>query len=166
MNKLHALLVRVLTSRWPSTKVLVGLAASYVTLSVAWAATQLHWTADENTAVAGFAFATLALAGFTVEHLRRETPSRWVGVIGLIPATLITAYTVAATFGWGQLNPSSVAGATGLITALFTPIATLAGVGIVQARVTSPETLQRERADAATPAAILAAMNPKLHPPT
>jgi hypothetical protein len=93
-----------------------------------------------------------------VEHLRKETPSRWVGVIGLIPSVIVAGYTVAAMFAWFGLHASAVSGFTVGVYSLFTPLGSLLGVTIVQGKVTSPETVAAElRATAITVAAAQAA---------
>jgi hypothetical protein len=116
----------------------------YTVIVVAWCATRYHWTDVEKLDVGGLVVASLALLGFVVEHLRRETVSRWVGVIGLVPAFLVAGYAVAASFSWFGLDVSTVSGVSGWIYSVFTPIGSLVGVVIVQAKVTSPETLATE----------------------
>lgn len=121
----------------PRTSLIVAVLTAATTGALAYASPTYHWTGEQTTASSGAAVATIALLGFLVEHLRRETPSRWVGVIGLIPAEVSSIVLLGITFAWWGESALEV---SGFVLAILVPVGSLLGVTIVQAKIYSPET--------------------------
>lgn len=109
---------------------------------IAWAQDEFEWTAPKVLAVSAVTATTVALVAFIVEHLRKETPSRWVGVIGLLVAEVPAIGALGVAFAWWSDDAS--AKLSSAIIAAISFVATLLGVNLVQEKVTSPETMRSE----------------------
>lgn len=115
---------------------LTGISAAVL----AWAQSAFHWADTQTTAASGAAIATIALVTFVIEHLRNGTASRWVGVLGMIPAEVSAVVLLGVAFAWWDTSALKV---STFVLALITPLAAIFGVTIAQGKVTSPETLQK-----------------------
>lgn len=144
----------------PRTSRIVAIVVAIVTPSLAIAQSEAHWTGPQTTAASGAAIATVGLLGFLIEHLRRETPSRWVGVMTLIPPEVSAIVLLGIAFAWWNESALRV---SGYVVALLTPIGALVGVTIAQAKVTSPETLHDELVATAHEVSIAKAAEPETH---
>lgn len=139
----------------------IATAVTSVTLAVlAWSAGTFHWTTAQIGASSGVAVSTVALGAFIVEHRRKGTPSRWVGVLGMIPAEVTTVVTVGIAFAWWGASAVRV---SSLVLAIVVPLASLAGVTIAQAKVTSPETMSTELESVAITVAAAKNVDPATH---
>lgn len=94
------------------------------------------WDEARVAAASALALATIAFLAALVEHLRRETPSRWVAVFGLSPPEVVALLVVLRVFEVTHLS----AGTEGAIVSLVSLGLSIFGVTIAQAKVTSPET--------------------------
>lgn len=144
----------------PVTAKLAALVVAIAAGVIPWAQDAYHWTGPQTTATSGVTLTTIALAAFIVEHLRRETPSRWVGVLGLIPAEVSGVVLLGIAFLWWGESALKV---STLVLAVFTPIGALVGVTIAQAKVTSPETLAADLAATAHEVSVAKAATPDTH---
>lgn len=123
-----------------TSRVIAALTAATAPV-LAWVAVQSHWVAEQTTSSTAAALATIGLVGFVVEHLRKETPSRWVGIFGMLTVEVPAVAALGIAFAWW---PPSANGVAGTITSGIALVAGLFGVTIAQGKVTSPETLTKE----------------------
>jgi hypothetical protein len=123
----------------PRTSVIVAGLTSASAAALAWAATQFHWTSDQALASSAAGVATIALLGFVAEHVRKETPSRWVGIFGLLTTEVPVVFALGLAFTWWTQASNATAG---LIASAITIVAAGFGVTVAQSKVTSPETLK------------------------
>lgn len=129
--------MRSLLAKLPKTSVLVAVLTALTASVIAYSASTFSWTDAQTTATSGAALASIALVGFLVEHLRPGTPQRWVGVLGLIPAEFSSVATLGIVFMWWGESALKV---SGFVIAIVTPLASIAGVTIAQAKVYSLKT--------------------------
>ena len=141
----------------PRTSVLAAGATAVAASVITWAQGVFHWSDIQTTAVSGATLAGIAFLSFVVEHVRKETPSRWVGVIGTIPPFVGALIYLGVAFAWWTTTASTV---TSLVTAVLTPIGALAGVTYAQSKVTSPETMAAELQTTAVTVAAAQAAGP------
>lgn len=144
----------------PRTAVIVAALTASTATALAWAHSTFHWSDLQTTAVSVVGASSIALAGFIAEHLRKETPSRWVGVLGLVPAEVTSVVGLGIAFAWWGESATKIGGA---VIGAVTFLASLAGVAVAQGKVTSPETLARELEATAIEVAAAKNVDPAVH---
>lgn len=135
----------------PKTSRVVAVLSAATAGAIAYAASTFHWRDTQTAASSGAALATVALIGFLIEHLRPGSPSRWVGVIGLLPPEVGAVVTLGVVFAWWGESAVKV---TGFVSAILLPVAAILGVSVAQAKVYSPETATKIAVDVATAKAV------------
>lgn len=97
-----------------------------------------HWTPEQTAGVSSFSLADIALVMALVAHFRKDTPTRWVAVFGLIGPVVVTGFAVLTLFGvWTALTGV-------LVLAVLSPLLALFGISVSQNAVWSPESHQAE----------------------
>ena len=100
----------------------------------------VDWDEGQITAVSGLALTSIALFAAVLEHFRRETPSRWVAMFGLLPPEITAVIVVLRVFDVFVLSAdqqSNLLMIIGLGLGIF-------GVTVAQSKVTAPETMRAE----------------------
>lgn len=114
---------------------------------ITWAQSTFHWVAGQTLAVSTVTATAVAFLAFVVEHVRKETPSRWVGIFGTLTPLIPAVGALGTAFAWWTAEVS--AKWTGSLVAAVAFLAGIAGVSIAQGKVTSPETRTAELASTA-----------------
>ncbi len=119
-----------------------------------------HWSPEQTVVVTGFANSVsgVVLAGFA--YLWAKTVEEPATFFGAVSSTLLTLFALGNVFSWWSLTQAQEQAWLTLIGALVVVLAF-----VVRGVVYAPKTIDKVKADAATPDAVRAAMNPKLLPP-
>jgi uncharacterized membrane protein YjjB (DUF3815 family) len=102
------------------------------------------WSTDQVLAASALATLTVGFVAAVVEHVRKETPSRWVAVFGLLPPEVAALLVMLRVFEVTHFS----AGTEGAVLAIVTGALAAFGVTVAQSKVYAPETIDAARASA------------------